>query len=483
MDLRRYLQAIRKNWWIVVVLVLAFSGGAYYYSKRQTPIYASHLTFYVGTPSITDTTANSTNQFAQDRAISYAELVSTDRVAELVVNSTHLPLTPAQVSQKISAAAQLNTVIIDVTVKDPSPSRAEEIAGAVGTVFPGLVRQLDSTNTKSSPVKLSVVSGPTAARSPVSPRTKLIVGLGFVIGLLVGLAVAAVRELLDVSVRTAEALAELSQVPVLGTVAFDSTVKSEPLVINRHALSPRAEALRQVRTNLEFLDATSPARLVVVTSSVGSEGKTTTACNLAIVIAEAKHSVLLIEADLRRPAASDLLGLERGVGLSTVLSGQVDLDDAIQRWGSGDLSVLPSGLIPPNPSELLGSVRMTELLKQVRSQFDFVLIDTPPLLPVTDAAVIAASADGVLLVFRHGKTRRAQLLEAMRALTAVHARVLGTVLNMRPTRRRDRRGYAAYYHRPASRRSGRAWRPARNHTDGVATSVAKDVPEQEPSRR
>lgn len=445
MDLRGYLQAIRKSWWVVLVAVLAMSAGAYVYTKRETPIYASSLTFYVGTPSITDSTANSTNQFAQARATSYADLLSTDRVANLVVQAAHLPLSPSKVAHKVSATSPLNTVIIDVQVTDPSPKRAQQIAGAIGEVFPRLANQLDSTSSTTSPVKISVVSGPSLPKSPISPRKKLNVALGFGIGLLLGLAIAVIRYLLDVSVRSEDALAEAAGVPVLGTVALDSTIKSEPLITDRLKRSHRAEALRHIRTNLQFIDGAQPAQAVVVTSSVESEGKTTTACNLAIVIAETGRSVLLIEADMRKPVASDLFGLERGVGLSTVLSGQIGFDDAYQRWGSTDLTVLPSGLIPPNPSELLGGERMADLLKDVRERFDIVLIDTPPLLPVADAAVIAANADGVLVVFRHGKTKRGQLRQSMQALTTVHARILGVVLNMRPMSRGERREYSGYY--------------------------------------
>jgi capsular exopolysaccharide synthesis family protein len=148
---------------------------------------------------------------------------------------------------------------------------------------------------------------------------------------------------------------------------------------------------------------------------------------------------------MRRPRLSELMDVERSVGLSNVLARQVDLDDVLQKWGSEGLTILPSGTIPPNPAELLGGARMRELLTELRSRFDIALIDTPPVLPVTDSTVLAASADGTIVVFRSGKTRRWQLQAALESLTAVQATVLGCVLNMKPVSRRDASGYAGYY--------------------------------------
>ena len=176
-----------------------------------------------------------------------------------------------------------------------------------------------------------------------------------------------------------------------------------------------------------------PLGVVVVTSAVAGEGKSTTAANLAVVFAEADIDVLLIEADLRRPKVADYFGLERAVGLTNVLVGQVSVDEVLQEWGSGGVTVLASGSIPPNPAELLGSQNMQVLLNELRQRFDMIIIDAPPLLPVTDAAVAAARADGALVVTRYGKTTRAQLDSAIAVLHAVDAKVIGGVLNMVPT--------------------------------------------------
>jgi capsular exopolysaccharide synthesis family protein len=248
-------------------------------------------------------------------------------------------------------------------------------------------------------------------------------------------------------------LRDVVGLPLLGSIQFDNSARKAPLIVGGQLRSLRAEAFRHVRTNLQFVDVDHPIKLFVVTSSIAAEGKSTTATNLAIVFAETGARVLLIEADLRRPRVSDYLGLERAVGLTNVLAGQVAIDEVLQKWGTDGLTVLPCGSIPPNPSELLGSQNMVDLLSVMRQRFDTIIIDTPPLLPVTDAAVASVLADGVVIVVRHGRTNRAQLAAAVRSLESVDARVLGCVLNMQPAKQTEGRGrydgYGYYEDAPA----------------------------------
>jgi non-specific protein-tyrosine kinase len=209
---------------------------------------------------------------------------------------------------------------------------------------------------------------------------------------------------------------------------------------------------RQLRTNLQFVDVDHPPRAVVVTSAVPGEGKSTTAANMAITFAQAGSRVLLIEGDLRRPKVAEYLGVEGAVGLTNVLVGQVGIDDVLQPWGRSGLWVLPSGSVPPNPSELLASQNMTELLRDLETRFDLILIDAPPLLPVTDGAVAAARADGALLVVRYGHTTRAQVQLAVESLEAVDAHLLGCVFNMAPAKGGSAYSYGyGYEDRPGAR--------------------------------
>jgi capsular exopolysaccharide synthesis family protein len=277
------------------------------------------------------------------------------------------------------------------------------------------------------------------------------------------------RNALDISVKSPEQLRDASGAPILGTIAFDSQVPKRPLIVHEDPQSPRSEAFRQLRTNLQFVDVDNPRKVIVVTSSMPGEGKTTTIVNLAIALASAGARVLLIEADLRRPKAADLLGMERTVGLTNVLSGRVRAEQVIQPWGEGALDMMASGPLPPNPSELLASRHMSEMLTELRKHYDVILIDSPPLLPVTDAAAIAPATDGVMLICRFNETSRSEVESATAAVSAVSAPLLGTVFTMVPSS--GPRAYAQYnaYYRAeqvavSARSNGRG--------DGLPTSFA-----------
>ena len=209
------------------------------------------------------------------------------------------------------------------------------------------------------------------------------------------------RNPLDTTVAAIEQLRALPTHPS-HAVGYDAKVRKRPLTVHEVPYSPRSEAFRQLRTNLQFVNVDHPHKVSVVTSSLPGEGKTTTTLNLAIALASSGQKVLVIEADLRRPGADRLL-IEGAVGLTNVLAGRVQLPQAIQPW-SGDVDLLASGPLPPNPSELSASRHMEAPLKELRDQYDMVLIDTPPLLPVTHAAAAAPATDGVLLVSRFQKT-------------------------------------------------------------------------------
>jgi capsular exopolysaccharide synthesis family protein len=454
-DLRGYVRAIRKNWWIVVACVLLGAGAATFMNLRATPQYQSKVEFFVSTPTADGGNALQADQYAQRRVNSYVGLLTSERLAERVLADTGLTRSVASVQRSISASADLNTVLLSATVTDSSPDASLAIASAVANDLGPLVDQYDDRGDGSANVELNVISGPTLNSTPVSPKTKTNLALGLAAGLVVGIVLALLRELSDTSVRSPNALQSLTGRPVLGVLNYDRRAKRAPLELDSRARSVRAEAFRQLRTNLQFVDLGSPVHVLVVTSSVADEGKSSTAVNLAVAIADSGRSVVLIEADLRRPRVAEYLGLESSVGLTNVLVGQAQVEDVLQPWGRGALTVLPCGTIAPNPSELLGSPEMSRLLERLRERFDVVVLDTPPLLPVTDAAVAAAQADGALLVVRHGKTSRNQITQSLESLEAVGARTLGTVLNMVPTRGADKHasfGYGYYEDRKRTRR-------------------------------
>jgi capsular exopolysaccharide synthesis family protein len=437
-ELRDYLRAIRKRWWWLPAAVAVAAGVTAAITFRTPPQYATTTTFFIGTPNHGVADAYQGSLLSQQRVKSYANLLSGDRIAVIIAKQPGVGLSPEEVQKRITAQPIPETVLLQATVTDSSKQRSKVIADVMAAQFTKMVESLETPAVVGAPtpaaaatatVKVAVIAGPRLDPTPVSPRPARDLGLAVVLGLLMGAVAAVLREVTDNSVKSSEALQKLTGAPVLATMPQDAAASKAPLVTGGAARSARAEALRQLRTNLQFVDVDRPVRVMVVTSALPGEGKSSTATNLAVVFAEAGHRVLLIDADLRRPKVAEYLGLEGAVGLTNLLAGQAQPGDVIQRWSSG-LWVLPSGFLPPNPSELLASQQMADLLDTFRQRFDVVIIDSPPLLPVTDGAVLATIADGALLVVRAAKTSHAQIAGALRALEAVNARLLGCVLNM-----------------------------------------------------
>jgi capsular exopolysaccharide synthesis family protein len=458
-ELRDYLRVLRKRWRLILVcaaLAVAVAGAL---CIRATPQYQSSTQFFVST-SAANSDPNSVytgSLFSEARVSSYADIINGPLLAQAVASRLRGP-SAATIQTEVSATAIATTVLLDVTVTDPSPQRAQEIAAAIGVVFPPIATQIEASGGQTSPVKVSVVKPATFSDVPVSPRVDRDLVLALIVGLLLGVGLAVTREVLDVSVKDPAAVQEDFGLPTLGIIAYDPEAPKRPLVVQSDPRSPRAEAFRQLRTNLQFLDVDHSPRSLVISSSIPEEGKTTTATNLAITLAQSGLRVVIVEGDLRRPRLATYLGLEGAVGLTNVLVGKVSLQDSVQRWGDGGLHVLASGPTPPNPSELLGSQGMADVIYQLEEQYDFVLIDAPPLLPVTDAAVIATAAGGAILIVRHGQTKQKQLAHAIGALRAVDATVYGIVLTMVPTKGPDAYyyGYNYKYDESAAKKKKRA---------------------------
>ena len=482
MDLRDFLRVLRRRWRIVAALLALALVTAVTVTATSTRIYQADAEVFV---SLQDTNAGSTsnayqgNLFSQERVKSYAKIANSPKVTGPVVTQLGLDLTPEQLAAKITATAPTDTVLVDLVVKDPSPVRARDIANAVSLQFAKVVRDLEKPATgRPSPVSVTVVRPADLPVAPVSPRTTINIALGLLVGLALGIGVAVLRETLDTTLKTSEDLQKITGSSALGVISYDGQAQRNPLVSQVDSRSGRGEAFRTLRTNLRFVDIDNPPRTVVITSSVASEGKSTTACNLAITLASAGVRVILVEGDLRRPRVADYMGLDGSVGLTDVLIGRAALDVVLQPWGTSTLSVLASGPLPPNPSELLGSAQMGELLKAMSARADLVLIDAPPLLPVTDAAVLGRECDGALVIVRYGKTTREQLTRSLGALESVGARVLGTVLNMAPTGGAHGYGYGYGY---SSEYATRTDRPRLTSVDQPSTSA--DTSRRRPSSR
>lgn len=451
MSLSHYLRVVRKRWRIVVLGLLAGLLGAIAVTWLTPRQYEAEVTIYVSARAATDGLADAYqgSLLSEQKVKSYVRLLTGLQVAQSIVDESGLDLSPAEVAARIDASVQPDTVLLTATATDRSAERAKDIADAAGEVFTRMVAELEQPAEGVAPTVTARVVEPAVLPSiPAVPSVPLNMTVGVLAGLVAGYALALLRDALDMTIKSVEQLTEVIGVPSLGVVSREQGMPEHPLAVHEDPLSPLAEEFRKVRTNLQFVDVDRPPKAIIVTSALSGEGKTTTICNLAVTLARAGHRVVVVDTDLRRPLAADYLGLEDGVGVTSVLAGRIDLRHAIQPWAEDLFDVLASGPIPPNPSELLASRQMTHLLAELRESYDVVLLDTPPVLPVTDAAVLGAACDGALVVVRYGRTTIHQADTAASALRSASVRMLGTVLTMVP--RASKRSYGHYYYTPVS---------------------------------
>jgi capsular exopolysaccharide synthesis family protein len=436
------MAALRAGWFLPVVGLLIGGAAGAVTALLMTPTYTSDTQLFVTTTDATSTAAAfQGSQFSQNRVTSYVQLLTSERLADQVIAELELDLPARELQDQIEASVVPDTTVLEIVVTDSSPERARDLATAIVTQFTSLVEEVETTTTTPTdpgeapvttvPVKVTILDSPEIPTSPASPNLYGNIAVGVLIGLVVGFGSAYFRVRLDRSVRDPNVASTLAGAPVIAVVTRDPQLATDHVLI-RHSRSAAAESFRQMRTNLQFLNVDQPPRVIMVSSSMAGEGKSTVAVNLALSLAEAGHRVAIVEADLRRPRVTKYLGLVDGAGLTSILSGAAELDDVLQIYGNGNLFVLAAGSIPPNPSELLSSSRLGGLVDDLRARNDFVIFDTPPLLPVSDGSAVAVVMDGVLLAVRHGKTRREEVEQATAALTQVGAKTLGVVLTVVP---------------------------------------------------
>lgn len=505
MTLRDFFKVLRKSWYLVIACTLLAGGAAYVYTSRITPVYQATTRIFLASavpvgdnnaptptpspPKKTTSTATPTGSatptpkatktkapqpgylITTSDLQTYLELISSPVVLDPLRKQLGLP---EDLQITLSATVSENAPVLEISVQDSDPQRAADIANGIGP-------QLSKIGGKYSPLLASAgqeVASTSIVRAvppsePISPNMRLNVLVGLLAGLGLGIGVALLRHALDVKVRTQDDLQAVSALPILGSLRRIQS--RHPLVVAEAPHSPAAEEYRRLRTNLQFVDVTTGGKhSFAVTSAMPGEGKTTTVVNLALAAADSGLRVLLVDADMRNPSVARTMGLEGAVGLTTILLGTTSLAEVAQPWRDTTLSVLPAGDTPPNPSELLGSEAMKTLFNQFLADYDFVLIDSPPILPVVDPALIGKLVGGMLVVVSAGRTRVNALTHALKSLETSEAPVAGFALNMVSNAevKQYGGGYAYGYHGYGKKRPrlkvGTSTGPARRVADSPA---------------
>ncbi|MDH2443036.1 polysaccharide biosynthesis tyrosine autokinase [Amnibacterium sp. CER49] len=429
------IRLLRRYWLLTVVLVLIGVASGIGASLTMKPMYSATSTAVVQVASdgqsVQDVAVGAA--FAQKAVETFASVATSQRVLDPVIKTVGLSgTTSAQLAKRISVGTSTNNQVMNITASDPSPDRAAAIADQVESQLSHVVATaLNSTTKGSAAPTVVLISHADVPKAPSSPNTGLNALVGGILGLLVALVLIGVRRLLLDKIESVEELQSITEVPVVGEIVRDRGVTAQPLRVLADPLGSYAESVRDLRTNLQYLTTAEGAQTIVVTSAAPGEGKTTTSVNLGLSLAGAQ-SVVLVDADLRKPRIADVLGIDGAVGLTDVLVGRVSLDDALQTVGDSGLVVLPAGGHPPNAAELLQSAAMRRLLGELSQRYSTVLFDSPPSGLLSDARVLARECSGALVVTGLRRAKRAQLRTTLQSLERAGAKTLGIVATFVP---------------------------------------------------
>lgn len=480
LDLSVLLRQLRRRLGIVLACTLAFPAIAVAVSLAQEKQYSASASLLFRDPAFDQKLFGSSflapNQDPDREAATNARLVSLDEVAERTARRVDHGLTGESLQKKIRVEQEGQSDVVTIVATDPSPRFAQALANTLARQYVAFRREADRAKIRAAqaPIQRQIAEMPPDERNgpegaslrqrasqlrvleslqtgnaelvqratlpdtPSSPKTLRNGFLGLLLGLVTGVALALVRERFDHRLRDPKEIEAIFNRPVVGGVPQSKGLE------NRGAtsiLSPsEAEAFRLLRANLRYFNVDQDVRSVLVTSAAPGDGKSTIAWNLATAAAGTGMRTLLIEADLRHPGLAIALGATGSAGLSSVLAGELAFEDALQEVpvpdkrngsasGGRSLHILVSGPLPPNPTDLIESDQMRDLLKKAEQEYDFVVVDTPPTSVVSDAIPLVSQVGGVLVVGRLGKTGRGSMMQLRDQLANLDAPVLGVVVN------------------------------------------------------
>lgn len=452
MNLENILRVLRVYWFLMLTGAFIGAASGFGWATLQPKIYTSTASALITAGVSTDLgSALVGDNYAKSRVKSYQDIATSRLVAEYAISQLDIKNSPEALINNVTVTNPPDTALLRVTAHATTPELARDIAEAWIAGMGNAVNVIESSTPASfngssdgnsdspseSIVQLKTLDSAVKPSQPSSPNFIFAISIGSLLGFLLALLFSFVRFNLDKRVRSDVELRKQFGHPILGVLPdsrSSTTLTTSPKRSKQSARSLSeqrsfVEALKKLRSNLQFMNVDDPPRVIVMTSSLPGEGKSTITKNLASALAEAGQTVIAIDGDLRKPTLSKTFGLPEGAGLTDVLVGKVTVNEVLQQAGTtGRLRVLGSGQIPPNPSELLGSQTMLRMLREL-AVHSIILIDAPPLLPVTDAAVLAAHTDGAILVVRAGKSTTDQVEQALQNLEQVSGKTLGMILN------------------------------------------------------
>jgi succinoglycan biosynthesis transport protein ExoP len=429
MSLAGYIKVVRRRWWLIAIIVALSVAGAAVINVVSTRRYTASTELIVnGSSSFSAIAELNNRELAMQRAVTFAQLLGTSpatRDAMARASADGVTFGPAD-HPHVVVTANGTSPFIEISVTDTGARQAQAVANALIGVLPEVAQTLD-TGESVSPGQVAVLSPAALPRTPSSPQAGIDLKVGVALGLVLAGIAAFAAESLDRRIRDGENIGDPSGLPTLAVVPYEGD--DEPLPAWTSPLSARAESYRRVRSGLMLASEQGMPRSISITSAAPGDGKSSLAANLAILCKAAGLSTVLVDADVRRPVLHAMFGLRPAPGLSELLSGEVSLDDALQSIDGPELDVMTAGLSREDPTELIASNDMRDLVATLEDRYDLVIFDGPPLLPVADAVALAVRVSAVLVVGRIGVTTEESLDKVFRSLKAAHANVVGVVSN------------------------------------------------------
>lgn len=471
-DAKRYFAMLGRWWWLLLAGSALAGAAAFFITGTIQPTYRASATLLINQVETPGSIVYSDVLTSERLTQTYRELITKRPILESVVNKADEPgLTVGELSSKLDTKAVKDTQLVTVSVRDQSPERAARLANNVAQTFVGT----ETSDAITRPGTTRIVEPAAVPSSPVSPDLRLNVALAVLLGLVLAGGLAFLIEYMDDTVKSSEDVRFASGMPTLVEVGRLPHDKDRIPLSSRGLPMAEAETYAILRTNVQFSSIARPARVILIASANSGDGKSTTAANYALACAEAGKTVALVDADLRRPSLHRAFGLDNSSGLTNLLLKDAPLDaSALVPTSHPNLFVIPSGPLPPNPTELLEWSGFDAVIEQLKSKVDLVVLDSAPLLAVADARILAAKADATILVADQGRTRAGALRAAYYAAARANANVLGVVLNKV---RRGRGSYGSYYyersyaaHDGRSKEHGRVPRPI---TALAASTIAR----------
>jgi capsular exopolysaccharide synthesis family protein len=439
-DLRQLLNIIRKRLkWIISITIAFLVISALVSFFFLTPIYQASTTIMVNKAFSENDILNQIQMNDINVNIrlaeTYSEIIKSRRVVSRVIEEMDLNMTYEGLKSITEVALVRDTELIDIRVQNPDPQLARDIANKLAEVFQDEVVEIMNVD------NVKILDVAVTPRNPIKPNKYMNIAIAGVLGLMFGLGLAFALEFLDKTIKTPDDVKRHLGLSIIGAIPHNEKAEKRKIITLEDPKSPVSEAYRTLRTNLRFASLDKEIKTLVVTSAIAGEGKSMTTVNLATALAQAGSKVLLIDADFRRPSLHKIARKPNADGLADVLINKTDYRKSVKSSSSENLDLLFSGLIPPNPSELLSSKSMLKFIEETKEDYDYLIFDTPPVALVTDAAILSNEVDATILITSVGMVDYDVAQRAVELLENANANIIGSVLNEIPI---GKGGYSYY---------------------------------------